>query len=85
MQCRVSYRPIAGYAPAAPGWKFWQRDAQAPRPPVDLWVAPVAAGAPPLPVRLETESDFGSVVMHLTGVTPPAADGRAATPRQPAP
>ncbi|WP_247872291.1 DUF3108 domain-containing protein [Azospirillum sp. TSO35-2] len=80
LQCRVSYRPVAGYPRSASSGRFWQRNDRAERPPVDLWLAPVAAGAPPLPVRLETESDFGSVVLHLTGVTPPAAAPRPAGP-----
>ncbi|WP_455183425.1 DUF3108 domain-containing protein [Azospirillum palustre] len=78
-QCRVSYKPVAGYARSSSSGRFWQRNNPADRPPVNLWLAPVAAGSPPLPVRLETDSDFGSVVVHLTGVTPPAADRRAGT------
>ncbi|MBY6263421.1 DUF3108 domain-containing protein [Azospirillum sp. 412522] len=83
-QCRVTYKPVAGYARSTSGGRFWQRSGPADRPPVDLWLAPVAAGSPPLPVRLETDSDFGSVVVHLTGVTPPAADRRAGALPQPA-
>ncbi|QCG96312.1 DUF3108 domain-containing protein [Azospirillum sp. TSA2s] len=83
-QCRVTYKPVAGYARSSPAGRFWQRNDPGDRPPVDLWLAPVAAGYPPLPVRLETDSDFGSVVVHLTGVTPPAADRRAGAMPQPA-
>ncbi|WP_455178678.1 DUF3108 domain-containing protein [Azospirillum melinis] len=81
-QCRVSYKPVAGYARSSSGGRFWQRNNPADRPPVNLWLAPVAAGSPPLPVRLETDSDFGSVVVHLTGVTPPAADRPAGSSLQ---
>lgn len=83
-QCRVSYRPVAGYAKSGPTGRFWQRSNPADRPPVDLWLAPVASGYPPLPVRLETDSDFGSVVVHLSGVTPPAAERRSGSAPQPA-
>lgn len=83
-QCRVTYKPVAGYGRSSPAGRFWQRSSPADRPPVDLWLAPVAAGYPPLPVRLETDSDFGSVVVHLTGVTPPAADRRTGTMPPPA-
>ncbi len=76
LQCRVTYKPVAGYARSSSGGRFWQRTDPADRPPVNIWLAPVAAGAPPLPVRLETDSDFGGVVVHLTGVTPPTADHR---------
>ncbi|MFP5516138.1 MAG: DUF3108 domain-containing protein [Alphaproteobacteria bacterium] len=83
-QCRVSYRPVAGYGKSGPTGRFWQRSSPADRPPVDLWLAPVAAGYPPLPVRLETDSDFGSVVVHLTGVTPPAPGHPTGSTSQPA-
>ncbi|KAA0578836.1 DUF3108 domain-containing protein [Azospirillum sp. B21] len=82
-QCRVSYKPVAGYGRSGPTGRFWQRSSPADRPPVDLWLAPVAAGYPPLPVRLETDSDFGSVVVHLTSVTPPAADRRTGAAQPP--
>ncbi|CAO3436777.1 DUF3108 domain-containing protein [Azospirillum endophyticum] len=81
-QCRVTYKPVAGYAKSSSSGRFWQRNNPADRPPVQLWLAPVAAGFPPLPVRLETESDFGSVVVHLTGVTPPADQRAGALPAQ---
>lgn len=80
-QCRVSYRPVAGYARNPPTNRFWQRDAApSERPPADLWLAPLAPGTPPLPVRLETESDFGAVIVHLTGVTPPSAVPSSSAP-----
>ncbi|CBS88732.1 DUF3108 domain-containing protein [Azospirillum lipoferum] len=82
-QCRVSYKPVAGYGKSGPTGRFWQRSNPADRPPVDLWLAPVAAGYPPLPVRLETDSDFGSVVAHLTGVTPPSPERRSGAVRPP--
>ncbi len=71
-QCRVSYRPVAGYNRSASNGGFWQRDgAHGERPPIDLWLASIVPGLPPLPVRMESYSDFGAVVVHLTGVTPP--------------
>lgn len=71
-QCRVSYRPVAGYTRSTPSGGFWQRDGDpSERPPVDLWLAPIVPDLPPLPVRMETDSDFGAVVVHLTGITPP--------------
>ncbi|WP_148219460.1 DUF3108 domain-containing protein [Azospirillum sp. B510] len=80
-QCRVTYKPVAGYARSSSG-RFMQRGNPADRPPVELWLAPVATGYPPLPVRLETDSDLGSVVVHLTGITPPAAERRTGTAPQ---
>lgn len=79
-ECRITYRPVAGYnrRPSGPSWlrDSGQRDGIiADRPPVDLWVAQVVPDGPPLPVRVETDSAFGSVVIHLTAITP-----RNATP-----
>lgn len=39
---------------------------------IDVWLAPPVSGAPPLPVRLEGESSYGSLVVHLV-----AAQARA--------
>ncbi|MCG5239258.1 DUF3108 domain-containing protein [Azospirillum doebereinerae] len=80
-QCRVSYRPVAGYGKNPPSGAFWRRESgPSERPPADLWLAPVVPGEPPLPVRLETESDLGAVVIHLTGVTPPGGSPSGGTP-----
>lgn len=71
-QCRVTYTPVAGYSRTPSGGSFWQRDSgPEQRPPVDLWIAPLTAGGPPFPVRVETDSAYGGVVAHLTGVTTP--------------
>lgn len=81
-QCRVSYTPIAGYNRAS-GGAFWQRNpGPEERPPVDVWIAPVTPGGPPLPVRVETDSGFGGVVVHLTGasVAPQTAERAAEKP-----
>lgn len=82
-ECRVTYTPVAGYSPRPPTTMFWKRDeardggAVEDRPPVDLWIAPVVAGAPPIPVRVETDSALGAVVIHLVAIdgapTPPPA------------
>jgi len=72
-ECRVSIMPIAGQAKPSSGPSFWRRDDDStPRPPggppTDVWLAPILPDAPPLPVRLETDSAFGAVVIHLIGV-----------------
>ncbi len=76
-ECRMSVIPIAGQAKSASSLTtFWRReDDTAPRPagpPTDLWLAPVPPGTPPLPVRMESDSAFGAVVIHLIGL---ARDG----------
>jgi hypothetical protein len=72
-ECRVSILPIAGQAKPSSGPSFWRRDDEStPRPAggplTDVWLAPVLPNAPPLPVRLETDSAFGAVIIHLTGI-----------------
>ncbi|KAA0688829.1 DUF3108 domain-containing protein [Azospirillum brasilense] len=82
-QCRVSHKPIAGYE-RTPRQPFWQRGGgREERPPVDLWIAPVEGAGPPLPVRLETDSGFGGVVVHLTAVR--KTDQTAERPAGPVP
>lgn len=75
-RCQVTYKPIAGYSrkppPSLMGQRLFARsegDGE-PRPPVEVWFAPVTEGGPPVPVRIETESGLGGVVVHLTGASP---------------
>lgn len=80
-QCQVSYKPVAGYE-RTPRQSFWQRGGhREERPPVDLWIAPVEGAGLPLPVRLETDSGFGGVVVHLTAAR--KSDLTAERPAQP--
>ncbi|GAA4252097.1 hypothetical protein GCM10022293_25620 [Azospirillum formosense] len=82
-QCRVSHKPIAGYE-RTPRQPFWQRGGgREERPPVDLWIAPLEGVGPPLPVRLETDSGFGGVVVHLTAAR--KTDQTAERPPEPVP
>lgn len=80
LHCRASYRSIAGqWKNRGSGW-FRPGGGAAERPPVDVYIAPVRDGVPPVPVRVETDSPFGSVVAHLVEVAalpapPAAADG----------
>lgn len=81
LHCRASYRSIAGqWKNRGSGWLRPRGGAEAERPPVDVFIAPVRDGMPPVPVRVETDSPFGSVVAHLVEVAAlpsaaPAADG----------
>lgn len=80
LHCRASYRSIAGqWKNRGSGW-FRSGGGSSERPPVDVYIAPVRDGVPPVPVRVETDSPFGSVVAHLVEVAalpsqPAAADG----------
>lgn len=66
-RCAVEYVAIAGYKRSPERNMFW-RNSGGERPPVQVWFAEVAPGAPPAPVRMEAETPFGSVVAHLRGV-----------------
>jgi hypothetical protein len=63
LRCQVRSKLIAGK------WRRggWQ-DESAGRPPIELMVASVAADLPPIPVRLEGESRYGDVVIHLASM-----------------
>lgn len=66
-RCAVEYVAIAGYKRSPERNMFW-RNSTGERPPVQVWFAEVAPGAPPAPVRMEAETPFGAVVAHLRGV-----------------
>jgi len=66
--CRVQSRTLAGRK-LSEGTGFWQRGSDEERPPLDVWIAPLRPGGPVLPVRLETDSTFGGVLVHLAAVT----------------
>lgn len=60
VHCEVTSKVLAGR---------WKQEGvvteQEKRAPVALMLAPVVEGLPPVPVRLEGESRFGDVIMHL--------------------
>lgn len=57
-RCTVSLKPIAGY-------RYSGRDkAQFPENVV-LQAAEIVSGLPPLPVRLDTEIEYGALILHL--------------------
>jgi Protein of unknown function (DUF3108) len=74
VQCQVTSKVLAG------NWKkesgFASDDEK--RKPVALMLARVVEGMPPVPVRLEGESRFGEVIMHLTSAEPVVSSGAVA-------
>ncbi len=56
-KCRVTTRRVAGY------WKGRGNDA--PEQQGFVWMAPAVAGQSPVPVRAETETALGSLVLNL--------------------
>lgn len=62
--CRVEYVAVAGYRRKQERSIFW-RGPDGERPPVDIWFAPLTPGGSPAPVRMETHTPLGQVVVHL--------------------
>ena len=70
-QCVVDYIPVAGYKRSQERGVFWRGRSGDDRPPINVWFAAVSPGGPPVPVRFETETPLGGVVVHLTSVEKP--------------
>jgi hypothetical protein len=68
-KCQVDFAMRAGSRKDREGSRFWE-DAKnnGKRPPVYIYLAKVKDGLPMLPVRAETETFFGAVMVHLTDV-----------------
>ena len=64
--CLFRYIRIAGYQKAG----RWNNARDVDRVHRS-WLAQVAPGLPPLPVRIEAEGAFGTVIVHLTAVNRP--------------
>jgi hypothetical protein len=65
--CLFNYNRIAGYQKPGERWsnpKDFERTYR-------TWVAPIVPGLPPLPVRIEAEGTFGTVLVHLVGIGRP--------------
>ena len=67
--CDAEFNLIAGAFKDRERSRFWQKNdkGDAGRAPFHVWLARVAPNLPELPVRLESESVLGLIVMHLTG------------------
>jgi hypothetical protein len=66
VQCQVTSRVLAGNWRKSGGLASDDEK----KKPATLLLAPVVEGMPPVPVRLEGESRFGEVIMHLTSAEP---------------
>jgi len=65
--CAVDFSMIAGEWKDREKNKFWQHEnGENGRDPFHIWLASVAPGLPELPVRLESTSAFGDIIVHLT-------------------
>jgi hypothetical protein len=66
--CRFRYVRVAGFQ--KPGGRWGNpRDADSV---YQVWLAPVLPGLPPVPVRIEVEGTFGSLIVHLVEAVRPA-------------
>ena len=66
--CLFRYIRIAGYQ--KPGSSRWSNPRDVERTH-KVWLAPIAPGLPPLPVRIEAEGTFGTLLVHWIGPARP--------------
>ena len=66
--CLFRYIRIAGYQ--KPGSSRWSNPRDVERI-YKVWLAPIVPGLPPLPVRVEAEGTFGTLLVHWIGPSRP--------------
>jgi hypothetical protein len=65
--CHADFKMISGEWKDREHAKFWQKTETEPgREPFHIWLASVAPGLPEIPVRMESGSIAGLVIVHLT-------------------
>ena len=62
-RCRVTFEPVTGF------WRD-ERWEQPKTSEIEIFLATVVPGGPPVPVRLEAENAFGAVRIHLVSAGP---------------
>lgn len=66
--CHAEFKMISGEWKDGEHARFWKKtETEAGREPFHIWLASPAVGLPELPVRLESGSIAGLVVVHLAG------------------
>ncbi len=80
-KCEALLTMRAGSRKDREGSRFWE-DAKGKktRPPVYIYLAKVRPELPQIPVRAETQTPFGSIIVHLKDVTFNADQSAAANP-----
>lgn len=71
LRCRADLAMRAGSRKDREGSRFWEDETggeTASRPPIFIYLASPNPGLPPLPVRAETATPFGNVVVHLARI-----------------
>ncbi len=65
-KCALDFTLIAGGKKKEDAKGFWaKQDGKNKRPPIYVWLAQVAPGLPLMPVKIETQSSYGAVMVHL--------------------
>ena len=65
--CDAGFKAVAGKWDEKLKERFWKKSSSGEdRDPFHVWLASIAPGMPEMAVRLETESAWGNIVMHLT-------------------
>jgi hypothetical protein len=62
VRCTVSMTRISGFRKSWKSKRQWDAPSSAPT----IWVAPIQAGLPPVPVRYDGAIALGNIVIHLT-------------------
>ncbi len=62
VRCRFTIERISGFKKRRGHHSYWEESEESP---VAVWVATLADGAPPVPVRFEGELKLGGLVIHL--------------------
>jgi len=65
--CDAAFTMVAGEWKDRPPDRFWTRDSgESGREPFHIWLGSMGDGLPELPVRLESGSVWGLIIMHLS-------------------
>ncbi len=76
--CGLDFKPVAGRWKEDRARRDRDEEGRRRNPrDVTLWVAPAQADRPPLPVRLESDSPLGKVVVHLSRLERVGGEKRA--------
>ncbi len=68
-RCKVDFAILGGSRKDREGSTFWQDGkGQSGRPPAYIYLAQLRPDLPPMPVKAETSTIFGAVVVNLTGL-----------------
>jgi hypothetical protein len=84
MRCEVLFEPVAGFPPK--GKKsagFWSaQDNADKRNPLIIWMAKPRADLPVVPIRVQSATEYGTLVAHLRAITAQPAQTAMAGPAQ---